>query len=731
MTYIKGRYKKAIFQSEDGYIIGLFKVKDTDDEELEKYINKTMTFTGHFHDLNEIDDYKFYGEIFNHPKYGKQFQVEKYDRVKPEEKDAILEFLCSNIFKGIGIGKKKAQAIVDTLGKDTLNIILENPSNLILIPNITEKNANMLHDRLVEYESSYKIIISLSDLGFSTNEAMKIYNCYKENTLQVIEDNIYDIVYSINSITFKRVDYVFLNMHEKKDDMKRIKASIIYVISSLMEMIGHSYFYKEEIAYYLPKVLGFQIEEEVFNSVLEELIIDLKIIKKEDRIYLFESYEAEEFIVKRLNLLKHQKDTVEDNIDKYLKQLEKYMEIDYNKDQENAIKNAYLKQLLIITGGPGTGKTTILKGIIELYKKILKIDINKLHKKVALLAPTGRAAKRMSEVTNFPASTIHRFLKWNKETDRFGIDEYNKSEAEIIIIDEASMIDMFLFYNLLKGIHTNTKIIIVGDYEQLPSVGPGQLLQDFIESKALPIVHLNELYRQKEDSNILTLAYDVRNKKFDPSIFNVGDDLTFIKCPDSKVIEQILLISETYLDESYKDFQVLSPMYKTINGIDNLNMHLQELFNPKTRTKKELIIGEVRYREKDKVIQLTNMPDDNVYNGDIGIITKIETGKEKKIYIDFDGNRVKYTPANFKNFKHAYAISIHKAQGSETDIIIIPLVKSFHKMLYRKLIYTGVTRCKKKLFLIGDIKQLEYAINNEANLHRRTTIKEFLIDGIK
>ncbi len=728
MAYIKGNFRKAIFQSDTGYTIGIFKVLETDDEELEDYINRTITFTGYFHELNDVDKYIFYGNLVFHNKYGDQFQVEKYERLKPEESDAILEFLSSSIFKGIG--KTKAKKIVDALGKDTLTTILENPKNLILIPTITEKNANLLHEQLVNYEASYKTILRLSEMGFSTKESMKIYNCYKDRTSSVLDDDIYDIVSRINSITFKRVDYVFLKDGNNKDDIRRIKATICYIIRTLMDTTGHSYFLKEEIAYYLPRVLGVRISEESFDKAVEDLIIDLKLVKKDNRIYLFESYEAEEYIAKRLRLLSHEKDIKKDNIDECLKQLEEYFDIDYNEDQEDAIKKAYLKKLLIITGGPGTGKTTILRGIIELYREILKIRNNDLSKKIALLAPTGRAAKRMSETTGFPASTIHRFLKWNKETDCFGIDEYNKSDVEVVILDEASMIDMFLFHNLLKGLHADCKIIIVGDYEQLPSVGPGQLLQDFIESNVLSVVHLNKLYRQNEDSSILNLAYDIRDKKLDKSIFNVTDDLTFIKCNSDEVMEQVLLTSEAFLDLSYKNFQVLAPMYKTINGIDNLNINLQELFNPKNKTKKELKIGDVIYRENDKVIQLTNMPDDNVFNGDIGIITKIETGKNKVIYIDFDGNLVKYTPSNFANFKHAYAISIHKSQGSETDVVIIPLVKDFHKMLYRKLIYTGVTRCKKKLFLIGDIKQLEYAINNESNLNRRTTVKEFLINGI-
>ena len=388
-----------------------------------------------------------------------------------------------------------------------------------------------------------------------------------------------------------------------------------------------------------------------------------------------------------------------------------------------------MKQLLIITGGPGTGKTTIIKAILELYKDINKYGHKEMIDKIALLAPTGRAAKRMSEATLYPASTIHRFLKWNKENDTFQINEYNKSDVEFVLIDEASMIDTYLFSNLLKGLSVRTKIIIVGDYHQLPSVGPGQVLSDLINSKMLQTVELKELYRQGQDSNILTLAYSIQNDYLKKEIFNVEDDLTFIECSSDEVIDNIEDIASTYKDLSYKDFQILAPMYKTLNGIDNINNRLQNILNKKNINKKEISVGEVTYREGDKVIQLTNMPDDNVYNGDIGIIEKINI-KPREIHINFDGNIVRYTPSNFNKFKLAYAISIHKSQGSEFDIVVIPIVNSFKKMLYKKLIYTGVTRSKKKLYIIGEYNSLLMAIKNTNNDIRRTTLKEFLINGI-
>ena len=329
-----------------------------------------------------------------------------------------------------------------------------------------------------------------------------------------------------------------------------------------------------------------------------------------------------------------------------------------------------------------------------------------------------------------PASTIHRFLKWSRDTNKFQVNEYNRSKVEFVIIDEASMIDTYLMASLLKGISSNCKVILVGDDHQLPSVGPGQVLHDLIESHALQVVELTELYRQGIDSNIISLAYDIRNQSVNKDIFNLEDDLTFIECRDNEVIPNICEICNTYKDLNYKKFQILAPMYKGLNGIDAINKNVQDIFNSKSRTKKEKVIGEFNFREDDKVIQLTNMPDDNVYNGDIGIIDRIQSSPKSEIHIDFDGNLVKYTPANFINFKSAYSISIHKAQGSEFDVVVIPIVNAYNKMLYQKLIYTGVTRAKKKLYIVGDFSALIRASRNTSDDIRRTTIKNYLINGI-
>lgn len=729
MSYIKGNYRRSIYQNSQGYNIGLFKVMDTDDEKLADYIDHIITFTGYFHELNDMDTYLFYGKLVTHPKYGEQFQVDNYERCKPEEKDSIIEFLTSGLFKGIG--EKKAKAIVDVLGKDTLKIILENPDNLILIPGITKKNIEVLHTKLQEYESSYETILILTELGFSTKDAMIVYNFYKNKTKNIIDTNIYQIIEDIYNMTFKKIDAIALKSGLEKDAPIRVEASIIYIMNELSNAYGHSYYFKEEIASYLPRVLGVNITEELFLSSLENLEKNLLIVKREDRYYLKEMYESETLITKRFRMLSREEDIVIKDIDSKIKELENLFGITYNEQQFLAIKNSLLKQFLIITGGPGTGKTTIMKGVTELYRTVNKLSYEQLQEKIALLAPTGRAAKRMSESTLLRASTIHRFLKWQKETNKFQVNEYNKSRVEFVIIDEASMIDTYLMASLLKGISANCKILLVGDDHQLPSVGPGQVLHDLIESNSLQKVELTELYRQGKDSNILTLAYDIRQGEVNEEVFNVGDDLTFIKATPDQVVDNVLEITDTYQDLSYKEFQILCPMYKTIAGIDEINRHVQNKVNPKTKNKKELQYGDVIFREDDKVLQLTNMPDENVYNGDIGIIKEIKTAPKKEIIIDFDGNIVKYTPSNFNNFRLAYAISIHKAQGSEFDVVIIPIVRNFNKMLYRKLIYTGITRSKKKLYLIGDINALKYAVSNNNSDIRRTSIKDYLQNGIK
>lgn len=723
-TFIKGHYRKTLYQGDNGYVVGLFKIKETDSNN-QDLIGETIIFTGYFIELNDNDNYIFHGEFVVHAKYGEQFQVTSYERCMPEEKDAIVEFLASGLFKGIG--QAKAKKIVNVLGKDTLNIILNNPDNLILIPGVTEKNITILHNTLEEYQASYKIVLSLNDLGFTTRDSMLIYNRYKSRTLDVVDSNIYKLYEDIKELTFKKIDTIAIKSSYAFDDERRIKASILYVIDEVCNTFGHSYLLIDEIYNYVNRCLMSMIPKETFIDSLNKLILDLKIIKENEKYFLKSMYEDEVLIVNRIKYLLSIKDKNYTDFTKYLNELEEIQHIKYNDEQLLAIKDALTKHFLVITGGPGTGKTTIIKAIVDLYQQLNDFTYDELNEKIALLAPTGRASKRLSEATHLSASTIHRFLKWNKDNNHFQINEYNKSNAEFVIVDEGSMVDTNLFASLLRGLRSDTKLVIVGDYNQLPSVGPGQVLKDLIESGCINLVKLNFLYRQQSDSNIINLAYDINSGVVKNENFNVGSDLLLKKAKAEDILEEIKKICHSYKKSDYKDFQILVPMYKTLNGIDNINKIAQEIFNPKDNFKKEIKVGDVIYREEDKVLQLTNMPEENVFNGDIGIIDSID---KKEIIVNFDGNYVRFTPANYNTFKHGYAISIHKSQGSEFKTVVIPVTKEYNKMLYRKLYYTGVTRAKKELYIVGEIEYLKKASLNDNSDIRRTTIKDKLISSI-
>lgn len=717
--YIIGNIRKIIYTGDNGYRVGIIKVKKASTS-FEYLKDKSLTFSGYFHDLDEDEIYKFSGGIINHYKYGEQFNVTFYEREMPEEKDSVVEFLSSGNFKGIG--KKTATKIVEVLGNDAIRLIIDDSMCLLKVDGISNRQIETLRDGLLEYSNSYNTILKLNDLGFSSKDSMKMYNKFRENTLNIIDENIYSVIENIKEFTFKKIDLIALRIGYLRDDKKRIEASILTVMEELCNTIGHFYLHIDMIYKYTIMCLGNNISEDLFINCLNDLIINLKVVKVEEKYYLRSFFDAEENIVNRIVSLNKKKDFKIDNLDSYIYELEKNKHITYNEEQKEAIKNASIKNFLIITGGPGTGKTTIVSSIIDLYKKVHKINERDLIEELVVLAPTGRASKRLSEKSNFKASTIHSFLKWNKESDKFAINEFNKSFAKLVIIDEASMIDGMLFNSLLKGLMNDTKIIMVGDYDQLPSVGPGQLLKDLIESEKLNVIALKQLYRQGIDSNIISLAHDINKGIVNDELFNVKPDLDFIYTDD--IVYELSRIAKVYKDVSYNDFQVLVPMYKGINGIDNYNKILQEIINPKSRKKKEITVGDVIYREGDKVLQLVNMPDERIFNGDIGTIIEIDN---KEITVDFDINTVTFTPSTYSNFKHGYAISIHKSQGSEFDTVVLPVTLSYSKMLYRKLYYTAVTRSKKKLILIGDIKALKNAAINNSQDIRMTTIKDKII----
>ena len=726
-SYIKGNFRKSIFKSDKGYVIGLFKVRETNDDILEEYVNQTITFTGYFHELNEDDTYILYGEAVNHPRYGFQFQTNRYERMKPTGKDAIVEFLSSDLFPGVG--EKLAKSIADTLGDNAIDKILEDESCLYLIPKLTENKIKKIVNILKKYEESHQTIARLIDLGFSMREALSIYNEYKTNTMKIIDNNIYQISYNLSDISFLKIDKAGYLLNIDSADDRRVKAATLYVMKNLIYQNGDSYLSKEVIVSNVNKFLN--IDYNNYNEVFKKLEEMDYIVIDGDDYYLEDIWNAEANIAERLYDMSSKPLKKYKNLDNLLSELEKINDIKYNDEQKKAIVKALENNILIITGGPGTGKTTIIKAITELYQHVNKLDYDEFTEHLALLAPTGRASKRMSESTFLPASTIHRFLKWNKETLEFMVNEENKSDVDLVIVDEVSMIDINLFDSLLKGLKRNVKLILVGDYDQLPSVGPGNLLKDLICSDAIDVVHLKHLYRQGEDSYIISLAYEIKDGILSENYLNSYNDYTFLKCSANHIKSNLKRLCEKVIDKGYdyKRLQILAPMYKGENGIDTLNKELQDVFNPASSEKREIKSGNIVFRENDKILQLVNMPEENVFNGDIGVIKYIKYGntsksKKDEIYVDFDGNLVKYTPKDFAKIKHGFIISIHKSQGSEFEMVIMPMAHSYRRMLYKKLVYTGVTRAKRKLILIGEPDAFALSVQNNHEYIRNSKLLE-------
>lgn len=729
--YVKGIYTKNIFKTDKGYIVGLFKVKETDHEELKNYINKTITFTGYFAALVEDDTYILKGELIEHPKYGLQYSVLEYERVLPEDKDGIVAFLSSDLFKGIG--ETLAKSIVDILGNNALDLILQNKENLLLVPKMNVKKADIIYNTLNKYEESHKTVIYLSELGFNMKDALAIYNLYKGQTIYNIEYNVYNLLDELD-ISFPKIDIIRHKLNVKDDDERRIKAGIYYSLKNLTYKTGNTYFSLEEIVIESSNLLHINIYSEDVSLYLDELRYQNKVKLDDDKYFLKEIYDDEIYVKDKIKYLLDKDNNNYKKLDKYLVELEEENNIEYNVEQVKAIKKSLENNITIITGGPGTGKTTIIKGIVNLYSKLNKYSFEETVKHLALLSPTGRASKKMSEATSYPASTIHRFLKWSKDDNKFMVNENNPDFSDLIIIDEVSMIDIELFSSLLKGLTKNIKLILVGDYNQLPSVGPGNLLKDLIDSEVIDTVSLEMIYRQSDNSYIPILAHDIKNNELSEEFLETKDDYTFLKCSKESIINNLKNLSYKLIEKgyNYKNVQILAPMYAGSNGIDNLNKELQDIYNPKTINKKEVKIGDVIYRENDKILQLVNNPDENVFNGDIGIITKIldeheSESKKTEIYVQYDFSCVKYLPKDLVKIKHGFVISIHKSQGSEFDLVIMPICMSYYRMLYKKLIYTGITRAKKKLILIGETNAFLMSVNNQNELTRKTNLKNILI----
>lgn len=728
MNYIKGKIRNIIYQNNDnGYVVAVFRIKETNDPKMEEYVSKTVTITGIFLDINSEETFILFGEATRHERFGFQYQVKSYEKEKISSEDALIEFLSSSLIKGCG--EKTAEKIVEILGMDAIEKIKNDEMVLNQIPNLSEAKKKSIRASLLEYSDADDSLLKLKELGFSILEATRIYKKYGASTKYIIESNLYVLT---EIMDFNKIDTIYKSNHEELDAV-RMKACMIEAMRRLSANNGDTYYKVEEIKDALKKEFDLVLDEITFEEIVYALEEENKIVLDQDLYYLTEYYDAEADITNNLFQLNASNTTPFYDFDRELTMLEEENKVRYNEDQRNAIKKALENKITIISGGPGTGKTTIINAIVKLYIKMHDFSPMEVLANIALLAPTGRASKKMSSSTGLPAMTIHRFLKWNKDTNNFGVNEYHKAQENLIIVDEMSMIDVSLFDALLKGIKSNVQLIMVGDVFQLPSVGPGLVLNDLILSDLFTFCPLEKIYRQSDNSYIPYLALEIKNKDLAEDFVSQKDDYNFLNVDGKYIkdmIKKICVMSKAKgLNE--EDIQILAPMYKGENGIDNLNVILQNLFNPKDTKKEEIHYGDVIYREGDKVLQLQNNPDNNVFNGDIGYIRKIipKSGKNKDlVLIDFEGVKVEYSKEELNQIKHAYAITIHKSQGSEFSHVILPISRSYYKMLYNKLIYTGISRAKKSLVIIGEANAFMMAVNNDYASSRKTMLKEKLMN---
>ncbi|WP_042354960.1 SF1B family DNA helicase RecD2 [Bacillus rubiinfantis] len=745
--FIKGRPIVTIFHNEQNlYSVIRIRVEETN----HTYADKEAVITGYFPKIHEQETYIFYGAFKEHPKFGLQFQANHFRKDMPQSKQGIIAYLSGEMFKGIG--KKTAENIVETLGEDAISKILSQPSLLDTVPKLPPDKAKTLYDTLMEYQGLEQVMIALNRYGFGPQLSMRIYQVYKDETLRIMEQNPYQLVEDVEGIGFGRADELGFQLGISGNHPDRIKAGCLYTLESECMQAGHVYMQAEDLLKRVKALL-----EENKRDIIDFVDISAEIIKLEEegkiigedkRIYLPSLFFAEKGLVTSIQRILKQseyKDQFpESEFLLALGSLEERLGVQYASSQKEAIQTALMSPMMILTGGPGTGKTTVIKGIVELYSELhgCSLELKDYQKKdepfpFLLAAPTGRAAKRMSESTGLPAVTIHRLLGFTG-TEGFDRSEDSPLEGKILIVDETSMLDIWLANQLFKALPEHIQVILVGDEDQLPSVGPGQVLKDLLRSERIPTVRLTDIYRQAEGSSIIELAHEIKKGCLPADITVKQRDRSFIKCSTAQVAQVVEKVALNAKNKGYsaRDIQVLAPMYRGPAGIDRLNVLLQEIFNPNPDGKrKEITFGDAKYRIGDKVLQLVNQPEDNVFNGDIGeiisiIYAKENTEKQDLIYISFEGNEVEYTRQDLNQITHAYCCSVHKSQGSEFPIVILPITRSYYRMLQRNLIYTAITRSKQSLILCGEPDALKMGIERADEAKRLTTLTEKLQESI-
>ena len=690
---------------------------------LDQKKDENVVVVGYFDTPKKEDLIRYYGEYKDHIKYGKQFVIEQYEKVLPNDNEGIIRYLSSSTFKGVGTAT--AKIVVDTLGKDCLELIRSDNTVLDKV-NIREKSKQAIIEGLSinsHLEEAQRLFIGH---GLNMKELIKLDAFYGENLVNIILKNPYQMVEDISGIGFKTADRIAESLNIPNDDPRRVESAIVYALNTLCFQTQNTYANETILYKELIKIIT-NIDFETYKDILDKLIYLKKIIKEEDRLYSLNLYTAEvktsEYLSNYIN-----RDIMpigEDFLLDKLNIIENSEGIHYSDSQKDAILSSINSPISLIIGGPGTGKTTILKAIIKLLQSINSSLI------IKLCAPTGRASKRMSELTGVEATTIHRLLAWDLDTNKFGKCYEDPVIGNILIIDEFSMVDISLLYHLLDATTNFKQIIFIGDEEQLPPVSPGNVLKELVDME-FPFTHkLIDIYRQDENSGIIPLSYNVRNGFLDTSNLN-KEDVKFLVGNTLSIKESIIKIINHYIDKGYeqKDLQVLAPKYDGAIGIYTLNDLLQDVFNPKDELKKEYQIGRFIYRIGDKILQLKNQPDDDVYNGDIGILIDIYKNEKGKTYlvVDYDGTIVKYDSNTFANITLGYCISVHKAQGSEYNVVIMPIDYEYGMMLRRKLIYTGITRTKKYLYLLGNVNALKRGVELKDTVKKNFTLKERLME---
>ncbi|AXI09555.1 ATP-dependent RecD-like DNA helicase [Oceanobacillus zhaokaii] len=735
--YIKGELLHTIFHNKsEHFSIVKIKVKETNED----FKEKEIIAKGYFSNLQEQTTYYFYGEFERHARFGLQYRVNSYQTFIPETRDGLIAYLSSDLFHGIG--KKIASKIVDHLGENAVSKILDNPDCLADIPGIKKESSEQLVKSLQENQGFEHVVVQLSTYNIGLKLAQKIYQQYKDETIDKLLEDPYQFVFDIEGLGFQTADEIAKKNGLSLTHPNRIGAGCIYVLQRSIND-GHVYL---PLDYCVSKVLlllstRHELTAEMVADRLDELNTEKKVIVQNGNVYLPSLYYAEDGFASHLKRVIEKQIEVETPLADLLKitgEIEESEVLSYGKEQFAAIDKALHSKVMILTGGPGTGKTTVIKGILKAYGAIHDVSLNmtdynnKSDFPFILTAPTGRAAKRLNESTGIPAQTIHRLLGWNG-ANGFDKDEKEQLDGKFLIVDEFSMVDIWLANNLFKAIPDDMQVLLVGDEDQLPSVGPGQVLADLLKSELIPLVSLNEVYRQKEGSKIIQLAHEIKNDMCTVDSLRNDTDFSFIPCNEYQMLDVVNIIFKKAKEKGIdlRDIQVLAPMYRSQAGITMINKELQQLINPKTKTKREVKLNDLIYRVGDKVIQLVNQPEDGVYNGDIGEVVAIFKEDENKenveqIVIAFDDREVVYVRKDYDNFMHAYCISIHKSQGSEFPIVVMPVVSTYNRMLRKNLLYTAITRSKESLIICGEIQAFFKGIQTVDTNNRFTSLKEQL-----